>query len=294
VTTWGLGVAYRPTPVIEIGANYSAQLNVHAEGEAVAQNGPSVDLGGTPIVLQPVLDEFARCAPGGTMEKFKGCVDFALPMTATVGARYKFLDAAGEMLGDIELNVDWQNWSTSRASDYKVIVDAQATTASMPNNAIDLKDSLVKHGLRDTYGVRLGGSWTFANGPSPIVARAGLGYETGAAKEGWERADFDGASRIIGTVGGSYKLPRVSIDLGFGYIHQGSRTSDRGCNPALVPGEPPQGCGPGMSEQPVDQRQGPDPTNPLVVANAQAENPVNQGTFKSHYLLFMLGMSTWF
>ena len=65
------------------------------------------------------------CAPGGTTEKFKGCVEFALPMTATVGGRYKFLDADGMMNGDLELNVDWQNWAAERASNYRVVVDAQ-------------------------------------------------------------------------------------------------------------------------------------------------------------------------
>jgi long-subunit fatty acid transport protein len=292
VTTWGLGATYRPTPMIELGASYSAQIDIRAEGDATSKTGPAVDLGGTPIVLQPIPDEFTRCARGGSMETFKGCVEFALPMTATVGGRYKFLDAAGELLGDIELNVDWQHWGASRVSDYKVIVDAQATTATMPDHAIDLKDNLVRHGLRDTFGVRLGGSWLFTGGPSPIIARAGLGYETAAAKEGWERADLDGAARTIATVGGSYKLPRVSIDLGFGYVHQGTRTSDRNCDPELGP--PTTGCGPSGSVQPVEDRQGPDPVNPLVRAEQQAENPVNQGTFKSHYLLFMFGVSTWF
>jgi hypothetical protein len=45
------------------------------------------------------------------------------------------------------------------------------------------------------------------------------------------------------------------------------------------------------TDNPVDQRHGPDPINPIVVSNVQAENPVNEGTFKSHYLFFMLGAS---
>jgi hypothetical protein len=49
-----------------------------------------------------------------------------------------------------------------------------------------------------------------------------------------------------------------------------------------------------MNQQPLEDRQGPDPINPIVAPGSQLENPVNQGTFKSHYLLFMLGASTWF
>ncbi|HEY5926685.1 MAG TPA: outer membrane protein transport protein [Kofleriaceae bacterium] len=292
VTAWSLGATYRPTPMIEVGAQYTAQISMIAEGDAYTTTGPAVSLGGTPIVLQPVADEFTRCNRGGTAEAFKGCVEFAIPMTATVGARYKFLDGNGLMKGDLELNVDWQNWSTQRASDYRVVVDAEVTTASMPNNAIALQDNTVRHGLRDTFGVRLGGSWTFPQGANAIIARGGLGWERGAAKPGWERADLDGAARTILTAGGSYRLSRVQIDAGFGYLHQGTRTDSRDCNPVI--GSPQMGCGSGGAVQPLDERQGPDPINPLVAPISQAESPVNQGTYKSHYLLIMLGMSTWF
>ena len=77
-----------------------------------------------------------------------------------------------------------------------------------------------------------------------------------------------------------------------GYVHEGTRSDSRNCNPPLM--TPFVGCGAGNSLQDIDHRQGPDPVNPLVVTDAQAENPINQGTFKSHYLLFMLGASTWF
>src|SRR5690606_6967198 len=118
--------------------------------------------------------------------------------------RYKFLGADGRVNGDLELNVEWQNWSAERASNYRVVVDGQVAPESMPDNGINLKDNIISHGLRDTFGVRLGGSWNFEAGPNTVTARAGIGYETGAAKKGWERADFDGAARMIGTIGGSY------------------------------------------------------------------------------------------
>lgn len=291
VTTWSLGATYRPAPAIEIGAQYTSPINMLAKGNAMSSNGPEVQLNGQPIIVLPSID--SRCAPGGTREKLKGCVELALPMTATIGGRYKFLGDNGLVNGDIELNVDWQNWSAERATDYRVVVDGQVTTEAMPDNGINLKDTLIRHGLRDTFGVRLGGSWNFPAGPNTITARAGVGYETAAAKKGWERADLDGAARIIGTIGGSYRLDRVSIDLGFGYIHQGTRTDSRNCNPVLD-APPYPGCGPGGAQQPLEDRQGPDPVNPIVNPDQQLENPVNQGTFKSHYLLFMLGMSTWF
>jgi long-subunit fatty acid transport protein len=289
----GLGLAYRPTPTIELGAHYNGPTKVSARGDAFASNGPAVDLNGQPVAILPLPDDEARCAPGGRADKLKGCVELELPMSATVGARYKLLDADGTLRGDIELNAEWQNWSAERASDFRVVVDAKVTPQNLPEQGINLKDNIVRHGLRDTFGVRLGGSYRIPAGANTVIARGGVGYETGAAKPGWERASLDGAARTMITAGGAYQLSRVRIDAGFGVALQGTRTDSRTCNPMLDPSMQ-QGCGPGGALQPIDQRQGPDPINPLVVPQSQAENPVNQGTFQSHYVMFMLGMSTWF
>lgn len=54
------------------------------------------------------------------------------------------------------------------------------------------------------------------------------------------------------------------------------------CNPTAM-----AGCG-------AADREGPDPINPLVTVDQQVESPIGQGDFKSHYVLFMLGFSTWF
>jgi long-chain fatty acid transport protein len=298
VMAWSLGTAYRPTPNIEVGAQYTGPVDMLAKGDATNSLGPQATLNDQPITVLP--SGALRCAPGGTPTKLKGCVEFALPMTATVGARYKFLGEGGVMNGDLELDVDWQNWSATRAGTYRVVVDAQVTTASMPDNGIDLKENIIAHGLRDTFGVRVGGSWNFPVGDNTVIARGGVGYESAAAKKGWERADFDGAARTLFTAGASYKMARVQIDAGFGYIYEGTRTDSRTCNPILedtdpgTPGVQYTGCSPSGTQQPLADRQGPDPINPIVNPDQQLENPVNQGTFKSHYLMFMLGMSTWF
>lgn len=291
VTAWSLGATYRPAPAIEIGAQYSSQVNMSAKGSGYSATGPQVFLPGTDVKIVILPATIPRCSTeAGTADKLNACVEFALPMTATVGGRYKFLGDHGQLNGDLELNVDWQNWSAERASSYRVVVDARAAPENAPDTGFDLKDNIVEHGLKDTIGVRLGGSWNFPAGPNTVTARGGVGYETAAAKKGWERADFDGAARTLVTVGGSYKLPNVSIDLGFGYVHEGTRTDSRDCNPTSSM----EGCGPGGELQPVEDRQGPDPIYPVNRPDMQVESPVNQGTFKSHYLMFMLGMSTWF
>jgi long-subunit fatty acid transport protein len=311
VHTEAIGANYRPTPELEVGARYTTPIAVHAQGNATTELGPAVNIAGAQVYTTPVSDANARCAKGGTATKLKGCVDFELPMTATVGARYKFLDEQGQEKGDVELDVGWENWGAgcdytkdptcNNPSNFHVVVDAQAGTSPTPNGGeIALKDNYVMHGLQDVYNVRLGGSWGFPIGDgSKVVARGGVSYDTAAAKPGWERIDLDGAARTMIAAGGSYKTKRLSIDAGFGFIYEGSRDQNRNCIVTGLGGS--QGCGPGGTQQPVEGftptgpfRQGPDPINPLVVPAQQFEHPVNEGKFDSHYILLMLGMSTWF
>jgi long-subunit fatty acid transport protein len=307
VHTEAIGVNYRVTPEIEVGGRYTTPIYVHAVGTAESANGPAVTLSGSPVVVSPVADADARCAKGGTMAKLKGCVDFELPMTATVGGRYKFLDEQGQEKGDVELDVGWENWGAKcdynkdpkclDPSDFRVVVDAIVGTQMDPN-ALSLKDNHISHGLQDVWNVRLGGSWKFLmSNNDAIVARGGVSYDTAAAQPGWERIDLDGAARTMISAGASYKMRRLSIDAGFGFIAEGTRDQNRNC----IPPNTLSGCGPSGSIQPVEGytptgpfRQGPDPINPILNPDVQIEHPVNQGKFDSHYYLLMLGMSTWF
>ncbi len=308
VQAYGLGAAFRPTDFLEFGANFTGPIDLHAKGTAYTANGPHVSIGGQPAEVDPASDP--RCAAGGTAAALKGCVDVELPMLLTVGGRYKFLDDKGAEKGDVELDVDWENWGKTcdytkdptclNPSDFHVVVDAQVAEVANPNNFIPLKDSIVGHGLQNTYGVRLGGSWDFpmADGDA-VIARGGVSYDTAAALPGWERIDLDGAARTMISGGASYKMSRLKFDAGVSVVLEGTRTSSRNCNPTGPPG--PSGCAPDGSTEPVPgyggtgpSRQGPDPISPIVPPGSQLESPVNEGTFKSHYLIFMLGASYWF
>ncbi len=304
VMGWGLGATYRVGPSIEFGAAFNGPVDITARGDAHANSGPNTDLQGQPIVITPSGN--VRCEAGGTAELQKGCVQIALPMTAQVGARYKFVTPDGKPRGDIEIDANWERWGKKcdfvadpdchSPGDFRVVVDAQAAPMNTPDSGLDLKPSVVAHGLRDTFGVRLGGSYNIPTGANEVIVRGGVSYDTAAAKEGWERADFDGAARTMLAAGASFKMSRVRFDAGFGAVLEGTRTNPRNCNPtvdnSLSP--PYTGCSASGLQQAVDDRQGPDPVNPLVTPDQQLESPVNQGTYKSHYLLIMLGASTWF
>ena len=301
VPEWSLGATFRATRNIELAGRYTSEIDIHAKGNAYNFNGPDASFGGTPIIVVPPDqaqgDLAPACASGGTPQALKGCVDLALPMTATLGGRYKFLDDQGHQRGDIELDVDWENWSLDRASNYQVTVDAVATTAKMAPR-IRLYPNLVEHGFQDTYAARLGGEYSIPVGEQAVLLRGGVSYDTAAAKKGWERVDIDGAARTMLAAGASYKMSKLQIDAGFGVILEGTRTDPRTCNPVLTVMNTSPGCSgtPGYptvgtpgSKLPISQQEGPNPINPIAMPTGQAESPVNEGTYKSHYLLFMLG-----
>jgi long-subunit fatty acid transport protein len=303
IPTGGLGATYRVGPTIELGANFTAPVIVKAKGTAKSVKGPSTDQA---KVIGPVPDAMAKCATGGTMEEQKACISLQLPMTATVGGRYKLLDGAGEVMGDIELDLTWENWgkrcnydtahigaSTCTApGQFRVQIDSGLYVNNQFTDALEINS--VNLGLKDTFGIRLGGSYHIPVGGSKVIARGGYAYDTAAAKEGWLRANFDGAARHMFALGGAYDLSGWQLNASFGYVHEGTNTNPGAradgtdCNPtsASMIG----GCS-ATGDRPTDQRQGPDPTNPLLEPDVQAENPYNQGSIKSHYMMFSLGFS---
>jgi long-subunit fatty acid transport protein len=302
IPTMGLGGTYRIGNNIELGAQWTAPVNIRAKGTAKSLKGPSVD---PARVIGNVPDSEAICEAGGTMEAQKTCISLQLPMTATIGGRYKILDENDKLLADVELDANWENWGkTCDFSDakivdsdcvspgqYRVQIDAGLYTNGMYQKKISNTSgaNVLNLGLKDTFGVRLGGSYHIDN----VVVRGGIGYDTAAAKEGWLRANFDGAARVTTALGGAYEINGWKVNAGLGVIFEGSNTNPGAnadgtdCNPTSQT----FGCSGTGADRPPNQRQGPDPTNPLLTPDTQFENPYNQGTFKSHYLEFMLGFA---
>lgn len=297
VPAWGLGVQYLVVPSVEVGAAFQSGLNVNGKGTGTSKTGSGTGLAGNPVVVLPA--ETPLCAPGGTIEAFKACIDLSLPMAATVGARYIVRDASDRQVADVELNVQWENWggevgpsdNRRKIGDYLVIVDGfAAVDVGPPPVGLNLNPTLIRHNLQNTLSVRLGGSWQTPIGDKTLVLRGGVAHDTAAAKEGWQRVDFDGAARWTFAAGASLALKKVRIDLGAGMVYEGSRTQGTGCNPALGN----TGCGPGGATLPVDDRVGPDPIQPTSDSSGQQESPFTAGTLTSGYNLLMLGVTTWF
>jgi long-subunit fatty acid transport protein len=279
---FGFGVQWAPRPEFELGLQYSSEITFHTVGDAKSIPSKDLDLGVGPIVIGPIDDSRALCAKGGTTVAQKGCVDFKLPQNATIGGRYRFLDRQGKQRGDVEFNLQWENWKA--VSDPRVVIDG------VVNNTIELKESVIRHHLKDAYSLRLGGSYTLPVANNELTLRAGAAYDTAAAEKGWERVDKDGAARTMFTAGASFQLPHVKIDLGGGFALQGTRNVGGDCNPTKAN----RGCAGSGADSPIDQRTGWDPVNPILVPMNQVESPVNHGKYTSHYVMMMLGVTASF
>ncbi len=292
VPSFGGGFAFRPAPAIEIAGVFNSSIHIGAKGTAGAVLGPRAGGTGIEVDVIPLPDDAALCAPGGVVGALKACIDLELPMTATLGARYKFLGADDKERGDIELNVGWEDWGGGATSDYEVKIDSQIVVGGS-DAGVSIKPNTVRHGYQDVFNARLGGSWKFPAGANTIIARGGVAYDTAAATKGWYRADVDGAARTTFTAGAGFRASRFEINVGFGYVLEAASNNEGTCNPTS-PLPDMRGCNMDGIERPLDERQGPDPINPIVVPSQQREAPTTLGVFESHYILFMLGASTWF
>ena len=288
IPAFGAGARYRINPNIEVAAAWSGPVDVRASGTGDTQQGSGVELGpGQRPTIIPIDDVNAACAKGGTAAALKACVNFTLAQTVTVGGRYVVRDAAGAQVADVEANVAWEDWS--EGSNQEVIVDGFASIDGTTNAGVPLNRTYIRHGLDDTFSLRLGGSYQREMGPGLVTVRGGVAYDTTAAREGWERADFDGAARTTGTLGASLTLSKVRIDVGGGIVYEGTRTQNANCNNNTFN----HSCT-GATLVPPDDRTGPDPIQPVASPNAQQISPINQGAISSGYGLLMLGVSTWF
>ena len=308
VVGYGFGVTLRPTDYLELAAVYNSELDIHAKGTTTTQLGPGTTISGLPITIAPTPDARARCAPGGTMTALKTCLDFELPRSLQLGARYKVLNRAGRLVGDAEVDVNWENWgkhctaselsngTCTSPSDFRLVVDGDAQIAS---GTLQLKDSIVSHGLQDTYGIRAGGSVRLALGapdaagkPSTeLILRGGLAYDTAAAKTGWLRSDFDGAARTTFAGGVALHVRQFEFSFGGAVIREtglGNPNVGGGAEPCNPSGRTDDTC----SGQTVHQ--GPDPVTPISDSATQPLSPVAQGDYKAHYVLLMAGVSAWF
>jgi hypothetical protein len=279
VPAFGAGALYRPMDNLELGAAYSSAVNIHAKGTGAAILGA----GQFPDEIVPLNPAIApACAAGGVPGALKACVDLTLPQTAAVGARWSFRDGAGNERADVELDVKWEDWSAG--SDYEIIVDGQSMQNTSP-----LRKVIIRHGFQDVWSVRLGGAYKLPMGEREVTVRGGVAHDTAAAPKSWQRVDVDGAARTTMALGASYTAARWRLDVAGALVVEPDRTVEA-CNPDVAN----PGCPPGAGSVAVQDRESPDPAQPLFEPALQFESPFNGGDYSSGYLMLSLGFTTWF
>lgn len=276
------GVLWEASSSFELAAAYRTQINVGAKGELSSTLGGNVAPEGVPDEIEPVPDAMAKCEPGGRVGAIKACLDVAIPQYAVVGARYIIRDGARE-LADIELDVQWEDWSS--ASNVRLVADGQAAATGRI-----LEEVLSRHGFKDTLSVRLGGSYNHAFGDNELIVRAGAAYDTAAADNEFTRLDLDGFARTTVGFGLGFKTSRLRVDLGAGASLEADRTVPGDCNPDVAN----PGCEGTGTDTPVREREAPDPEQPLLGPFNQVQSPFNGGEYSQGYLILSLGVTAWF
>jgi long-subunit fatty acid transport protein len=269
VPAFAAGALWRASPAWELGAAYTAPIHIHAVGMSSTELGSALKepLPGMENYLEPVAAGTERCAPGGSRDALPACLTLTLPQTATAGARYVVRDDRGTEIGDLEVDVRWEQWS--KASDYTVVVDGQ-------NHLLGarLEDTVVRHGFRDTWSVRLGGGGDVPAGGRLWHVRAGVAYETGAAPDSWTRLDVDGAARMTAGSGVGVDVGRWRVDVGGALIAEPHRS---------------------LRDVPMDDtataRVQPDIGVPLNPPDDQPYNPFNAGAYDGSYWIASLGFT---
>jgi long-chain fatty acid transport protein len=285
VPVWGLGLLYRWRPWLELAAAYEAGQQIDAVGRATAVMGSQVSPPlGKDDFLQPVLDR-PRCAGGGTVDALRSCVRLRLPQTASAGARWIWRDAGGAERADLELDVQWEDWSA--ADTFHSFHDARS---ALIGNWIN--DSVIRHEFRDVFSFRLGGAYRTELSGTGLELRAGAAYDTPTAPLSWNRLDVDGAPRFTASTGVALSWQRLRFEVSGGLVLEPDRTVSN-CNIART-ADDIQPCLQGGRERPLGQRTAPDPVVAGERPGEQLEHPFNAGRYASGYVLFGAAVSTRF
>ena len=257
-----LGVLYEPTDSLSFGASYRPQFNLVGRGNVDLEFPPG--LSGADVSLSTDRAELR----------------FTMPDVVRLGVEYAHRNAAGRSLVDVELDFVWENWSVLDAFYVNVpgrVNDATGTLSDREIPPLDLRRE-----YNDSWSLRLGTELNMLrkeSGDGPVI-RLGALYETPSVEEEWTNLDFTPFARVGGTLGFSYHIQRISIDLAYAYFWSPTRKVDEGSYDLLVPLW--------VCEDPSNS-QYPEECADLVANGHRVGHAVNNGTYETWTQTFSLG-----
>jgi long-chain fatty acid transport protein len=160
--------------------------------------------------------------PEGTLESDKDTLDtsgvratmkrLVIPASVRVGARWIF-QKAGREIADLELNVQYENWSQNRSYD---IDFGNSLLSGLPLQPISIKKM-----WKDVVSVRLGSDFEVV--PHHLTLRAGGLYESAAVDERYQNLDFPSTHRggISAGLTGTFRGAAITV----GYMHLFQKTT---------------------------------------------------------------------
>lgn len=176
-------------------------------------------------------------------------VDLRLPIELRFGLRYRYLDASEREVFDIELDYQYENWSTVNAIPVNLNGQAEVFKSGVSLSPITLTDLSLQKAWKDTHSVRLGGSWNAV--PDLFTWSLGGFWESGAVPENYTNIDFPSFMRFGVATGVRFQFYGVTLNVAYMHIFQETREVEErfgkaflqkplapcpdGCNGVVVP-----------------------------------------------------------
>jgi long-chain fatty acid transport protein len=180
-------------------------------------------------------------------------------------------------LFDVEVNGIWENWSAVER--FEIVPAGDITSEALGDEGIqDLRPIQQRKNYRDTFSLRLGGSWGALRW---LTLHGGALLETAAQPEAYTNVDFVSWERYGASLGTSFHVSDW-LDLKLAYMFMGSPSRD------VENGEV-------YNPIPLSQCRGPDYQNDACqTPGTPPGNPQNEGQWSARFHVASAGVSMTF
>ena len=239
----GIGVMVRPSESMQFGASVRTPTTINAIGTISSR----------PPAATPTIE----VKPG------PASLALQLPYVVKVGGRYIKMDRTFELY-DLELDVTYEGWGSAQRTGPIVRIPELGPYKDI--------ETLVVHGYKNTYSIRLGGAYNMEQFDGVLSLRGGAYYDSTATAPQFTRLDFDTLAKVAGTLGVGYRRGAFGVDFAYAAV-------------ASVPRLVTQG-----EVRPVNGTKQGD----SVDANGQDFAPVNEGSYRGFTHIISIGVTVTF